>query len=121
MVEDDGSVRKAFGRLVRSAGLAADTYASGEEFLQAIPRRLPDCVLLDLQLPGMDGLGVQAWLRASAIKLPVVFITAINDVASRDQAMQHGATAWLRKPVDDLALLEAIAKALSGKNVPPAA
>jgi len=59
VVEDEESVRKAFARLLRSAGLGVDTYASGEEFLQGLPSRLPDCLLLDLQLAGMNRLAVR--------------------------------------------------------------
>ena len=115
VVEDEESVRKAFGRLLRSAGLGVDTYASGEEFLQALPGRL----LLDLQLPGMNGLAVQSRLRESNFKLPVVFVTATGALGARNQAMQSGATAWLHKPVDDRVLLETITQALSGHALLP--
>ena len=120
MVEDDDSVRKALGRLLRSAGLAADTYASGEEFLKAMPLRLPDCLVLDLHLPGMNGLGVQSRLRRSGIEVPIIFITATPGPEPPKQPIQSGAMAWLRKPVDDLALLAIISQALSEKNAPSA-
>ena len=119
VVEDEASVRKALGRLLRSAGLGADTYASGEEFLEALPSRLPDCLLLDWRLPGMNGLAVQARLREYNLKLPVVFITATGDLAASKQALQCGATAWLDKPVDDRVLLQTIAQALSGHEFLP--
>ena len=119
VVEDEESVRKAFGRLLRSAGLGVDTYASGEEFLQALPGRLPGRLLLDLQLPGMNGLTVQSRLRESNFKLPVVFVTATGALGARNQAMQSGATAWLHKPVDDRVLLETITQALSGHALLP--
>jgi len=113
VVEDEDSVRKALGRLLRSAGLGTDTYASGEEFLKALPNRLPDCLLLDLQLPGINGLAVQSRLWQSSLRLPVVFITATEDLEAREQAIKAGAAAWLRKPVDDQALLDSITRALS--------
>jgi FixJ family two-component response regulator len=119
VVEDDESVRKALARLLRSSGLDVDAYASGEEFLMAMPEHLPECVLLDLQLPGMNGLEVQARLRDSWPKLPVIFITAAPGLEVQQQAMEAGAAAWLLKPVDDLALLEVISRLLSGKNVLP--
>ena len=117
-MEDEDSVRKALARLLRSAGLGADTYASGEEFLEAMPIRLPDCLLLDFQLPGIDGLAVQSRLRESNFRLPVVFISATGDLGARRQAIESGAAAWLTKPVDDQVLLETIAQALPG-NAPP--
>jgi len=114
IVEDDSSVRKALARLLRASGLGADTYASGEEFLQALPGHAPDCLLLDLQLPGLNGLVVQLRLRQSGLKVPVVFISATEGLELRQQAMQSGALAWLRKPVDDQVLLNTINLALSG-------
>ena len=115
VVEDESSVRKALGRLLRAAGLDADTYASGEEFLRAMPNRAPDCLLLDLLLPGLNGLAVQAQLRQSGFNLPVIFITATEGLEAREHALQSGARAWLRKPVDHQALLETITLALSEK------
>ena len=106
-------MRKALGRLLRSAGLGADTYASGEEFIEAMPGHAPDCLLLDLQLPGLNGLAVQAWLGQSGFKLPVVFITASESLESRAQALQSGAVAWLGKPVEEAALLDTIQLALA--------
>jgi FixJ family two-component response regulator len=117
IVEDEESVRKALERLLRSAGLGANNYASGEEFLQALPNHLPDCLLLDLQLPGVNGLAVQSRLQQYNFILPVIFITATGNLAARKQAMQAGATAWLHKPVDDRVLLEVIAQALSWQKL----
>lgn len=118
-MEDESSVCRALARLLRSAGLGAETYASGEEFLQAMPDRAPDCLLLDLQLPGLNGLAVQARLRQSGFKTPVVFITASGGEDARAQALQSGARAWLRKPVDDRALLDSIRLALSEEPPTP--
>ena len=112
VVEDDDSVRKALGRLLRSAGLSAGTYASGEEFLNAIKSCPPGCVLLDLQLPGISGMEVLCTLRQCGLKLPVVFVTATSDPDIREQAMRSGADGWLCKPVDQLALIETISAAL---------
>ena len=113
VVEDESSVRKALGRLLRSAGLGAETYASGEEFIEAMPGHAPDCLLLDLQLPGLNGLAVQTWLQQSGLKLPVIFITASEGLEARTRGLQSGATAWLYKPVDGAALLQTIKFALA--------
>ena len=94
-------------------GLGAETYASGEEFIEAMPGHAPDCLLLDLQLPGLNGLAVQTWLQQSGLKLPVIFITASEGLEARTQALESGAVAWLCKPVDDAALLQTITFALA--------
>ena len=107
---------KALARLLHSAGLSAKTYTSGEDFLQAMPGHAPDCLLLDLVLPGLNGLAVQSSLQQSGFKLPVVFITASESMEARAQALQSGAVAWLRKPVKDQALLETVSFALSRSN-----
>jgi FixJ family two-component response regulator len=119
IVEDESSVGKALARLLRSAGLSADTYASGEAFLQALPGRTPDCLLLDFQLPGLNGLAVQSQLKHSGLTLPVIFLTASESEDARAQALQSGARAWLRKPVSDHALLETIRLALLEKPSSP--
>jgi FixJ family two-component response regulator len=113
VVEDDKSVRRALGRLLRTAGWEAVTYASGEEFLVALGDHPPDCLLLDFHLPGLNGLAIQSSLRDSGSKLPVVFITASEGMEERAQALESGAIAWLRKPINDLTLLETITLALS--------
>ena len=113
VVEDDSSVRKALGRLLRSAGFRVESCVSGEDFLRALATRLPDCLLLDLHLPGMSGLAVQASLRKSRGTLPMIFVTAEAGLEARRQALQSGARAWLQKPVSPEALLNAIALALT--------
>ncbi len=106
-------MRKALGRLLRSAGLRTETYASGEEFLEAMHDHAPDCLLLDFLLPGLDGVAVQQRLRQAGFKLPVVFITATDELTARGPALRDGARAWLRKPVDDQVLLWIIRRVLS--------
>jgi FixJ family two-component response regulator len=118
VVEDGSSVRKALARLLRASGLGVDTYASGEEFLQAMPDQAPDCLLLDLQLSGVDGLVVQSRLRQSGLTLPVVFLTATEGLEARELALRSGALAWLHKPVEDQVLLNTIQLALSRTNPP---
>ena len=108
VVDDEDAIRKALQRLLRSAGLDVRTYASGPEFLMSLPERKPDCLVLDIRMPGMTGFDVQARLKAENVALPVVFITALDDLGDGARAMKAGAVAFLRKPFGDEDLLAAI-------------
>jgi len=108
IVDDEEPVRKALKRLLRASGLEADTYASGKDFLEASEARMPDCVVLDLHMPGMSGLQVLEELRSAKKSLPTVVITAYDEPASREQCLAAGAAAYLRKPLDERLLLNAI-------------
>ena len=108
VVDDEETIRKALKRLLRSAGIAVESYASGQEFLQSLPAQLPQCVVLDIGMEGMTGLDVQARLKAARMAVPVIFITALDDPGDEARAMHAGAIAFLRKPFDDEALLAAI-------------
>ena len=112
IVDDDESVLKAMQRLLRACGLPAETYASGRAFLDAQPGHVPDCLLLDIQMPELTGFEVQAELAASGLGCAVVFITADADPAVREQAMATEAVAFLRKPFTERELLDAIAVAV---------
>ena len=107
IVDDDESVRKSLARLMRSAGYDAETFASAEEFLAQSPRP-PGYLVLDVQLPGMDGLELQQELLESGNKIPITFITAHDNERLRNKAMASGAKAFLRKPFDDYTLLDTI-------------
>ena len=111
IIDDDASVRKAVRRLVQSAGLTARTFASAEEFLgTALPP--PDCLILDVRMPGgLGGLELQQRLTARVPRIPVVFITGHEDAQARDDALAAGAVAFLLKPFDGQALLDAVARA----------
>lgn len=108
IVDDEEPVRKALKRLLRASGLEADTYASGKDFLAANAVRAPDCVILDLHMPGMSGLQVLQELKAARCALPAVVITAYDEPATREQCLAAGAAAYLRKPLDERLLLNAI-------------
>ena len=108
VVDDEESVRRALGRLIRSAGFAVETYASGVEFMQSLQRHRPDCVVLDLRMPAVSGFEVQAALTRSGVRVPVIVMTGDDNHDSREHALKAGARAYLRKPVDDAMLLEAI-------------
>ncbi|NML43216.1 response regulator [Ramlibacter sp. G-1-2-2] len=108
IVDDEESVRKALGRLVRSAGYEAAVFSSGSDFLQSLQLRLPRCVVLDLRMPRVTGFDVQQGIMRAGAGVPVIIITGDDTTDSRERALRDGARAYLRKPVDDAMLLEAI-------------
>jgi len=113
VVDDEESVRRAIDRLLRSVDMEVETFSSGGEFIDSLRGRHPDCLVLDLHMPGMTGFQVQAHLAQSAARLPVIIITGHDTPASRVRALAGGATAYLSKPVDELVLLDAISAAIS--------
>jgi FixJ family two-component response regulator len=115
IVDDDQSVRKALQRLLRAAGLEADTYASAHEFLEAREVRPPDCLVLDLYMPGTSGLDLMQRIAENQLKLPVIIITGHDEPDMRSRCMSAGARAYLCKPVGGSALLRAISRALESK------
>ena len=116
VVDDDESVRRAIARLIRSAGLDADTFPSGDEFLETLSDHKPDCIVLDLHMPKVDGLAVQSWLVRAGVRIPVIIVTGYDTPEARAQAMKAGAVAFFRKPVDGEALLGAIARAVEDEK-----
>jgi FixJ family two-component response regulator len=112
VVDDDDSVRESIGGLIRSVGFAVKAFASAEEFLTS--DRLPDtdCLILDVRMPGMNGLELQRRLAASHMSIPVIFITAHGDEETRVRALNGGAVDYLLKPFSEEALLNAINTAL---------
>ena len=116
IVDDDPSVCRAMERLVRSFGMDGDAFTSGQEFIDRIettPSFQPDCVVLDVQMSGMNGLEVQSRLASSGNPLPVIFITAHDETGVRDQGLAAGAVAFLRKPFNDELLIDTLRTALS--------
>jgi FixJ family two-component response regulator len=113
VVDDDESVRRAIKRLLRSTGMAADTFKMGNDFLEmfdSVPSYRPACIVLDVQMPGLNGLEVQQRLAGSGI--PVIFITAHDEANVRREALAAGAAAYLRKPFNDEVLIEAVRAAI---------
>ena len=112
VVDDDAEVRVALMRLFSSAGFATETFASGAEFLQSVDGHTPGCVVLDLHMPGLNGFEVQQQLVERHPEVPIVIITGRDTAEARRRALGLGASAYLSKPVDDEALLQAIGEAL---------
>jgi len=111
IVDDDTSFRTAVGRLLEASGYRVAAYESGEELL-ARPPSGPGCILLDLQMPGLSGLELQARLADLAPLLPIVFLTGRGDIGTTVRAMKAGAHDFLEKPASSAALLEAVERAL---------
>ena len=107
IVDDDESLRRAVQRLLRAAGYTALTYGTAAAILEAAPR-LSGCILLDLRMPDMDGLEVQARLSKLGIRLPVIVVTGHGDVPTAVRAMKAGAHDFLEKPIDEEMLLAAV-------------
>jgi two-component system response regulator FixJ len=112
VVDDDAGVRRSLERLLSSAGFAAVSYPTPEAFLEAAPGLAAGCILLDVQMPGMDGLMLQAELRARGGGLPVIVMTGHGDVARAVRAMKAGAADFIEKPFNDEILVAAIEAAL---------
>ena len=108
VVDDDASVCKAIGRLLRTSGFDVTEFASPEQFLNDTSTESPACVLLDITMPGLSGLQVQAQLNARGIRWPIIAVSAREDEPARAASRQLGARFFLRKPVDAHALLDAI-------------
>jgi FixJ family two-component response regulator len=113
IIDDDQSVLRAVGRLIRAAGMDTVTFVTAEEFLALPQRPAAGCLILDVHLPGLSGLELQQRLSAEGRSIPIVFITAFEDEQARGQALGAGAVAFLQKPFGEVSLLEAVERALA--------
>ena len=113
VVDDDPSARKSLTRLVASAGYAVEAFASAGDFLTHEPFARPCCVLLDVRMPGLNGLDLQETLARSGHQVPIVFMTGHGDISMSVTAMKRGAVDFLTKPFDVESLLEAIERAVT--------
>jgi FixJ family two-component response regulator len=111
IVDDDGSIREALKSLMRSVRFSVDAYGSAEEFLASERVNDTACLILDVYLPGMSGFELQNHLKAEGRPIPIIFITAHSDEASRQRALKGGAIDFLSKPVRREVLLKAIQSA----------
>jgi len=113
VVDDDASSREGVAGLLRSAGLMAKTFASGEEFLAARRPKVPSCLVLDVNLPGVRGLDLQRELAKSDVRVPIIFLTGHGDIPMTVSAIQAGAANFLTKPFDDEELLNAVRQCIT--------
>lgn len=112
VVDDDSSIRRSLARLFKSADFHVEVFASAEEFLEGVAPERAGCVVLDVQMPGVDGVALQSRLRNAGYGLPIVFLTGHGTIPMSVQAMKDGAIDFLTKPVDDEDLLTAVRQAL---------
>jgi FixJ family two-component response regulator len=108
VVDDEDSVRKAVLRVLRAAGFCARGFASGADFLDSWHFDRPDCLVLDLQMPGLSGMEVQKSLVSAGAQFPIVIITAHDAPSVREECIRQGAAAYLCKPLDIGALLHEV-------------
>jgi FixJ family two-component response regulator len=113
VVDDDASVREALERLVRSAGLKVEAFASAEAFLNRPRPDGPSCLVLDVQLPNLSGLALQQRMADGRSEMPIVFITGHGDIPTTVRAMKAGAVEFLTKPLVEGDLLESIRQAIA--------
>ena len=119
VVDDDRSVGVALCRLLRSAGIEAKAFESAAGFLDSMQDHVPDCVVLDVQMPGMNGLELQQRLKDIAVTLPVIMITGRDEASIHAICMAMGASSYLRKPLNDDDLLDAVDRAIAGRSTRP--
>ena len=112
VVDDDESVLRALGRLIRSVGLEVETFSSAAMFMKRTVSDLPACLVLDVRLAGRTGLDLQSDLGEAQRVLPIIFLTGYGDIPMSVRAMKRGAFDFLQKPCDDRQLLDAIGRAL---------
>ena len=112
VVDDDESLRKSLARLIRSAGLRVETFASAQQFLANQRADVPSCLVLDVRMPGLSGLDLQQRLTEINIEIPIVFITGHGDVPTSVRAMKAGAVEFLTKPFSKQDLLNGIQQAI---------
>ena len=116
VVDDDESIRRTTTFLIESFGFRAAAFESAESFLRSVELRDTSCLLVDVQMSGMNGLRLQSELAAAGFGIPIVFITAYDNKDTRRQAMQAGAVAFLGKPFNDEELLQAVRLALRSEH-----
>ena len=116
VVDDDDAVRASLAALLEAAGYRTSRFGSGTAFLDAVEAGVGACVVLDVKMPGLDGLEVQRRLRERGVAMPVVMITGHGDIPMAVQAMREGAADFLEKPVGGGQLLASVERAIAGKH-----
>ena len=112
VIDDDASLRRSFGNLLMSAGFRVEMFESAEVFLESGAPAYTSCLVLDLRMPGMGGLGLLRHLAASGPRIPVIILTAHGDEDAMRRSLQAGALAFLNKPVHGAELVDAVRRAL---------
>jgi FixJ family two-component response regulator len=115
IVDDDESIRRATSGLLRSVGYQVETFASAQLFLESDALRETDCLVLDVRMPGIDGLELQRRLNAAQSHVPIIFVTAHDDRSRRTTAMDAGAANFFQKPFEANAFVAAIEAALRSR------
>jgi len=113
VIDDDAGIRASIQGLLKSADLRSESFESAEQFLQRKPPDSPSCLILDVSLPGMNGLDFQQQLRNAGLQIPIIFITGHGDIPMSVKAMKSGAVEFLTKPLKRHVLLDAIQQALA--------
>ena len=116
IIDDDQSMQRAFLLLLEATGFDAKAFSSAEEFLTHSVISDADCIILDLRMPRMTGFELMEKLRSMGIHVPIFCVTAFDDAGSRERARELGAAAYLTKPVDDQALIDAINWTIKSKK-----
>ena len=116
LVDDEESVRRALARMLSASQFDVDVFATGQEFLDSLRTRLPDCVVLDYQMPGLTGRDVQRQLSLGQIRLPIIVMTAHDQPALREQCLADGAVAYLSKPLQRERLVDLINDAVRQRS-----
>lgn len=116
LVDDDEAIRRSAGFMLKTSGFRVQTYESGDQLLKTVASLDPGCILLDIRMPGMDGLEVQQALKERGIRLPVVIMTGHGDVTLAVRAMKAGAIDFIEKPFEKAVLLGAIEQAFHRLN-----
>jgi FixJ family two-component response regulator len=117
VIDDDADVRASIQGLLKSVGLRSESYGTAEEFLRSIRPDVPSCLVLDVSLPGINGLDFQHELVDAGVQIPIIFITGHGDIPMTVKAMKSGAVEFLTKPFVDQDLLDAIHQALDSDRV----
>jgi FixJ family two-component response regulator len=117
VIDDDAAIRAAIQGLLKSVGLRSETFGTGQEFLRSNRPDAPSCLVLDVRLPGINGLDFQRELADAGVRIPIIFITGHGDIPMTVRAMKSGAVEFLTKPFRDQDLLDAIHQALDRDRV----
>ena len=118
VVDDEESVRRALARMLSASQFEVDVFASGQEFLDSLRARVPDCVILDYQMPGLTGRDVQRQLTLAKMRLPIIVVTAHDQPTLREQCLADGAVAYVAKPLQRERLVSLINDAIRLRAAP---